>query len=205
MLQRETKNTHDKKNACISVAHIPKKKSPHDVSHLALIDSSYPIIILFFYFYLSFFQKKTWTTVEAMSSALIVRLNGVLVHEWSKGFMFPCKGSQSSSPLKQRFIFITCFPSGCRVLTDWNITQSTLIALLCSESIHTRHPVWGSSLLNFYIHWLQGRELSDWQSDWMHEWWVFGCPTTKPFDLQTKSSSNCLTYWLTDCLSLVWY
>lgn len=31
---------------------------------------------------------------------------------------------------------------------------------------------------------------------------VFGCPTTRPFDLQTKGSSNCQTCWLKDHLSL---
>lgn len=53
-----------------------------------------------------------------MSPALVAGLNGVVGHEWSKDFVFPCKASQSRRPLKQHFIFITCLPCGCRVLTE---------------------------------------------------------------------------------------
>lgn len=99
---------------------------PSCLSYLTLSVSSC------FFFFLFFFHCKPWMTIKPVSSGLTVGLNGVVGHKWSKDFMFPRKASQSSSPLKQHFIFITCFPSGCRSLTDWNITQSTLIALLCS-------------------------------------------------------------------------
>lgn len=63
----------------------------------------------------------------------------------------------TSNPVKRHFIFITCFLSGCRVLTDWNITQSPLITLLCSERTHSRRPVWGSGCLMLNIRRVRGR------------------------------------------------
>lgn len=95
----------------------------------------------------------------------------------------------TSSCFKRHFIFITCFHSGCRVLTDWNITQSPLITLLYSKRTHSWRPVWGSGCLMLKIRrvrgrifwlsvrsssWLTGESMAVWladrRSDRLHYW-----------------------------------
>lgn len=97
----------------------------------------------------------------------------------------------TASPVKRHFIFITCFLSGCRVLTDWNITRSSLITLLCSERAHSRCPVWGCGCLMLNIGWVKGRLL--WLSVRRSAWMTGESSAVWLADRR----SNRLLYWLT--------
>lgn len=95
------------------------------------------------------------------------------------------------SPVKRHFIFITCFLSGCRVLTDWNITRSPLITLLCAERARSRRPVWGCGCLMLNIGWVRGRLL--WLSVCRSAWMTGESSAVWLADRR----SNRLLYWLT--------
>lgn len=113
---------------------------------MAQNDSIFPFLFLFFVSPVENMANRRGSKFWANCSLKQGRL-----HEWSEGFMFPCKASQFSSPLKQRYILITCSTSGCRVVSNRKITPSTLIALHCSWSNHARQSVWSCSLSMFYI------------------------------------------------------